>query len=166
MYIAVKELCGKFFAQVRNAYRDGDNILFESPEYLTREMALADAKCWMAFHGEASKVNEENEANEVNEAPDTLWVPVARNQEVELERAVVMRIVWEYSNVMRLDRAREQYAAKRALRPLLNWVRENELGLSTRDMREIVWWWQREGSAQAAERGVKAVEEYMRRQGE
>jgi hypothetical protein len=57
MYIEVKQLCGKFFSQVRNSYADGDNILFESPDYLTEAMALADAKCWMAFHGEAKPMD-------------------------------------------------------------------------------------------------------------
>jgi len=51
MFIQVKELCGKFFAQVRNCYADGFNILFETPEYYTQDMARKDAACWLAFHG-------------------------------------------------------------------------------------------------------------------
>jgi hypothetical protein len=51
MFIEVKQLCGKFFSQVRNSYADGFDILFESPEYFTEAMAKADAECWMAFHG-------------------------------------------------------------------------------------------------------------------
>ena len=37
---------GKFFAIVR----DDHSVSYETPEYMTRQMAHADARCWMAFH--------------------------------------------------------------------------------------------------------------------
>lgn len=39
---------GKHFGIVRK----GDSILYRTPGYYTEGMALADAKCWLAFHGE------------------------------------------------------------------------------------------------------------------
>jgi hypothetical protein len=47
MNIMATENNGKHTAQVSEAGR----IVFQTPEYCTAEMALADAKCWMAFHG-------------------------------------------------------------------------------------------------------------------
>lgn len=38
---------GKFYAWVRK----GMSILFQTPGYITEAMALADARCWLAFHG-------------------------------------------------------------------------------------------------------------------
>jgi hypothetical protein len=39
----------KFVGQVRGGF--GGHIVYETPEYLTKEMAIADAKCWQAFSG-------------------------------------------------------------------------------------------------------------------
>jgi hypothetical protein len=54
MEITVTENNGKHTAQVS----EGGRLTFRTPEYCTAEMALADAKCWMAFHGEAESMNE------------------------------------------------------------------------------------------------------------
>lgn len=42
---------GKYFAQVRTLNNTShETTHYETPEYVTQEMALADAKCWKEFH--------------------------------------------------------------------------------------------------------------------
>lgn len=48
MNITATQTNGKHTAQVS----DGGHIVFQTPEYCTAGMALADAKCWLAFHVE------------------------------------------------------------------------------------------------------------------
>jgi hypothetical protein len=48
MNTTVEARDGKYFGTVRK----GDSILYRTPGYYTEGMALADAKCWLAFHGE------------------------------------------------------------------------------------------------------------------
>jgi len=48
MNIKTTEANGKHTAQVIK----GDSLAFTTPTYYTSEMALAAAKCWVAFHGE------------------------------------------------------------------------------------------------------------------
>jgi hypothetical protein len=53
---------GKHTAEVR----DGDRVLYRSPEFITERMALADAGCWAAFHGERDGMGKvEVDLNEV-----------------------------------------------------------------------------------------------------
>lgn len=47
MNITTTERDGKHYGTVRQ----GDRIVFQTPGYLTQSMALADARCWVAFHG-------------------------------------------------------------------------------------------------------------------
>ncbi|MGI5408209.1 hypothetical protein ACQEV9_15580 [Streptomyces chartreusis] len=49
MKITITEANGEFYARVNN----GDLIVYVTAEYLTERMALADARCWVAFHGKA-----------------------------------------------------------------------------------------------------------------
>jgi hypothetical protein len=48
MEITATQANGKHYAEVRN----GDLIVFRTQGYYTARMALADAQCWAAFHGE------------------------------------------------------------------------------------------------------------------
>lgn len=89
MNITATENNGKHTAQVSK----GGRIAFQSPEYLTEAMALADAKCWMAFHGEAELMDEfvkpgdrftarhgvTHEAYEINPAELARRIAEARN---------------------------------------------------------------------------------------
>ncbi|MDX2590978.1 hypothetical protein PV343_01390 [Streptomyces sp. WI03-4A] len=47
MNITTKTENGKHIAEVRN----GAGVVFKTAAYLTEAMALADAQCWVAFHG-------------------------------------------------------------------------------------------------------------------
>lgn len=139
----------KYYGEVNDG---GFYPLYRSKGYYTKGMALADAKCWLAFHG--GKV-----ADEVM----MVWVPIDQGDEVELPYADVQRIALEYQTVRSLARQGEQYASHRALRPLLNWARE-EHGLSTRDMAQITNWWWDVDSKTRVERSRKAVEDTERKQ--
>jgi hypothetical protein len=48
MYTTTTETSGKFFGLVR---AEDETTLHTTPGYITEAMALADAKCWAAFHG-------------------------------------------------------------------------------------------------------------------
>jgi hypothetical protein len=51
IFNTVKTIEGKFVGQVLSRNVNGNvKILFETPEYVTRQMAVADAKCWKEFH--------------------------------------------------------------------------------------------------------------------
>lgn len=41
---------GKYYGQVRLYNGRSDMIRYETPEYLTKDMANTDAACWKAFH--------------------------------------------------------------------------------------------------------------------
>lgn len=41
---------GTYYAQVRLFNGKTERTHYETPEYITREMAIADANCWKAFH--------------------------------------------------------------------------------------------------------------------
>jgi hypothetical protein len=47
MGITVRIAGGRYYGQVR----DGKRLMFHTTGYLTEAMALADARCWVAFHG-------------------------------------------------------------------------------------------------------------------
>jgi hypothetical protein len=49
MNITVRIADGRYYGQVR----DGKRLVFHTAGYLTEAMALADARCWVAFNGEA-----------------------------------------------------------------------------------------------------------------
>jgi hypothetical protein len=49
MDVKVIKVSGKFVGGVAR----NDRAIYVSPGYLTEAMALADARCWLAFHGEA-----------------------------------------------------------------------------------------------------------------
>ncbi|WP_147267287.1 hypothetical protein [Streptomyces sp. SDr-06] len=135
------EIDGKYYATVSA----GDRVAHRTPAFYMEDMALAAAKCWVAFH----------------EDVEMMWVPIEGGHEVELPRDDVQKIALEYAVVMRLDRQRENQEKFRKLRPLLNWVRETH-GLTDRDMKRIThWWWSEMNSETAKERGRKAVEEFM-----
>jgi hypothetical protein len=53
MNTTVEARDGKHFGTVRK----GDSILYRTPGYYTEGMALADAKCWLAFHGEDTNMD-------------------------------------------------------------------------------------------------------------
>jgi hypothetical protein len=46
MNITVRIAGGRYYGQVR----DGKRLMFHTPGYLTEAMALADARCWVAFN--------------------------------------------------------------------------------------------------------------------
>lgn len=48
MYTTTTETNGKYFGLVR---AEDERTLHTTPGYITEAMALADAKCWAAFHG-------------------------------------------------------------------------------------------------------------------
>lgn len=50
---------GKYVSQVRTYANGVETTRYETPEYVTKQMATADAKCWKAFNME--KVNNESE---------------------------------------------------------------------------------------------------------
>lgn len=141
MNIKATETSGKHYATVSQ----GDRIVFRTAGYVTARMALADARCWVAFHGEKM------------EKVEMVWVPVSGGAEVELPYADVQKIAIEYNTMRNLSRAGEQYASKRALRPLMVWARETHQ-LTTGDMAQISrWWWTVDAKARA-ERARQAVE--------
>lgn len=41
---------GKYYGQIRRYNGVNEKTYYETPEYVTREMAYADAACWRAFH--------------------------------------------------------------------------------------------------------------------
>lgn len=49
MNITATKVNGKHYTRVVSNGR----IVFRSPGYVTARMAMADARCWIAFHGEA-----------------------------------------------------------------------------------------------------------------
>lgn len=50
-YVTVKrDNSGKYFAQVRISTGGTNKAIYETPEYITKHMAEADAKCWKEFH--------------------------------------------------------------------------------------------------------------------
>lgn len=54
-FVKVTRDNGKYYAQVRTFDGQTEVTHYETPEYLTAEMAYADAKCWKAFHMTDSK---------------------------------------------------------------------------------------------------------------
>jgi hypothetical protein len=54
MEITVRVSGGMYCAQVR----DGRKLVHCTQRFYTEGMALADAKCWMAFHGEGEIMND------------------------------------------------------------------------------------------------------------
>jgi hypothetical protein len=46
MNITVRIAGGRYYGQVR----DGKRLMFHTPGYLTEAMAMADARCWVAFN--------------------------------------------------------------------------------------------------------------------
>lgn len=63
MYTVTLKDNGKYISQARHTNSDGTTVVdYESPEYITKDMATADANCWIAFHSEKENtVNEETE---------------------------------------------------------------------------------------------------------
>ncbi|MGW1859353.1 hypothetical protein [Streptomyces collinus] len=136
MNITTKTENGKHIAEVRN----GAGVVFKTAAYLTEAMALADAKCWLAFKG--GKVAE----------IEMVWVPVDGRDEVQIPYADATRIGVEYGNVVSLRRAGEQYASHRLLKPLKAWAMDVH-GLTSRDMREIYRWWTTTDAKARTDRG-------------
>jgi hypothetical protein len=54
MNITVRIAGGRYYGQVR----DGKRLMFHTPGYLTKAMALADVKCWTAFNDKGETVED------------------------------------------------------------------------------------------------------------
>jgi len=143
MFIQVKKLCGRFFAQVRNSYADGFGILFETPEYLTEAMALADARCWRAFHGgekSMTKPEEVTKTTTTGDMPeDVVTIPTTAGHVVELEVADVREIFRRIELYRGALRGHEQGSAKRQRREITSMV--EEFGLTFEEARDLADWY-------------------------
>lgn len=75
---------GKYFGQVRQ-YADGRTVThYETPEYLTEEMATVDAKCWKVFH-----MNEESKGAEYSiDADDSVYEGGAKMDAVKVAEMI------------------------------------------------------------------------------
>jgi hypothetical protein len=68
MIVAPRQLTnGKWFALITLGYAHDFKIVHTTAEYYTKEMAIADGECWVAFHGTETKMTEAEEKNLVRE---------------------------------------------------------------------------------------------------
>lgn len=66
-----RTLDGKYVGQVRRFEMDRTVTHYETPEYVTRQMAVADANCWMEFHMSYTDPDANHNTEEVNEEVET-----------------------------------------------------------------------------------------------
>lgn len=127
MQITTKNINGEHVAAVK----EGDRIVYVTAEYITERMALADARCWVAFHAST---------------PAALFFNVKHSIEtsegaVELTQAEAMRVFARVEAWRMSRRSRENFQAARLLRAF----REDYAGRITWTQgKEISTWYMRE----------------------
>jgi hypothetical protein len=71
MDIQTTKTNGHYFTVVR----DGAPVVHITSKYVTRRMAEAAAKCWIAFHGEVNMIND-GEVFDVRRQGDQVWITI------------------------------------------------------------------------------------------
>ncbi|MEW2302607.1 hypothetical protein AB0958_21985 [Streptomyces sp. NPDC006655] len=136
MNITAAQRNGKHYGEVRN----GDRIVFRSAGYITERMALADARCWVAFHGKAVEM---------------VRIPVSGGREVEISLGAMWDVWNLWSRYLGERRGRENFAAHRTIKEL----RALGLGLEHSEFRDV-YHWVNDQQSRWAEEGRKAVERF------
>jgi hypothetical protein len=81
--ITVRIAGGRYYGQVR----DGKRLMFHTPGYLTEAMALADARCWVAFNGEADDMVKPGDVFEVRNKNHEMVTVSAGEMEARIRNA-------------------------------------------------------------------------------
>jgi hypothetical protein len=77
MNITVRIAGGRYYGQVR----DGKRLMFHTPGYLTEAMAMADARCWVAFNaGEIMDIVQDADIFESRGKSDHRTVTIGAHQ--------------------------------------------------------------------------------------
>jgi hypothetical protein len=77
MNITVRIAGGRYYGQVR----DGKRLMFHTPGYVTEAMAMADARCWVAFNtGEIMDIVQDADIFESRNKSDHRAVTIGAHQ--------------------------------------------------------------------------------------
>lgn len=119
--------------------QDGTYTVFVGTEVAARGVLNGAEGNLNAFFADQATAVREAEA--APQKPVTVWIPVGKNEEIELTPAAAWEIARIYSDYLSLSRARETFAAMRVLRELRNL----DHGLTDKEYRQVMHWVQAGG---------------------
>lgn len=137
------------------------------PNHYTLDVVIIDAEGVTYVTGKGRIIKEtvtvvEDSAPEAEQAPETVWVPVGKGDEVELTWPQVWQIHRLVTTFRSLRRGHENFASMRVLRE----IRNLDLGLTDRECKDVANWADTTGGKLALARGRQAVAEWRAKQGE